>query len=152
MQRTMVPPGEERPARYINVSFGDGAMRGADASPFQPVADRRAVDRGSSDQRASPRRRVLLSALVVKSDFSGMYRCGVHDVSDNGARLKIPSGILLPSDFWLIATSAGLAYEAKTVWRGYPNVGVSVGEPMDLQDPTTRAGRKLRALWMSVTT
>lgn len=152
MQRTVVPEADERPARYVNVSFGDGAARGVDVQPFQPAPDRRARDRGDGDQRASPRRRVLLSALVVKSDFNGMFRCGVHDVSENGARLKIPSGILLPSEFWLIATSAGMAYEAKTVWRGYPNVGVSVGDPIDLQDPTTRAARKLRALWISVTT
>jgi hypothetical protein len=152
MNPTIVPETEERPARYIKLSFGDGASRNGEAAPFQPVEDRRSKDRGAADQRASPRRRVLLSALVVKSDFSGMFRCGVHDVSDNGARLKIPTGILLPADFWLIATSAGLAYEAKTVWRGYPNVGVSVGEPIDLQDPATRAARKLRTLWMSVTT
>jgi hypothetical protein len=141
---------EERPARYIRVSFGDGAARGGEPGPFQPAEDRRTADRGAPDQRASPRRRVLLSALVVKPDFTGLFRCGVHDVSDNGARLKIPTGILVPADFWLIATSAGLAYEARTIWRGYPNVGVSVGEPIDLQDPVTRDARKLRSLWMSV--
>jgi hypothetical protein len=31
-------------------------------------------------------------------------------------------------------------------------VGVSVGDPMDLHDPMTRVARKLRVLWMSVTT
>lgn len=81
-----------------------------------------------------------------------MFRCGVHDVSDGGARLKLPEGILLPTQFWLIASSAGMAYEAETVWRRYPGVGVSVGEPLDLHDPTTRNARRLRALWMSVST
>jgi hypothetical protein len=88
---------------------------------------------------------------VVKADFNGLFRCGVHDVSEHGARLKIPNGVLLPAEFWLIAASSGLAYEAKTVWRGYPNVGVSVGEPIDLHEPDTRAARRLRMLWMSVT-
>jgi hypothetical protein len=150
MQRSLVPQDDEKPARFFQVSFGDRAPGAAEAQPFGPVDDRRAQDRGTTDQRRSPRRRVLLSALVVKSDFDGIFRCGVHDVSDNGARLKIPSGLLLPSEFWLIATSSGLAYEAKTVWRGYPNVGVSVGEPIDLHDPHTRAARRLRALWMSI--
>lgn len=150
MQRSLVPQDSEKPARFFEVSFGDRVLSGAEAQPFGSVEDRRSQDRGVADQRRSPRRRVLLSALVVKSDFGGIFRCGVHNVSDNGARLKIPGGLLLPAEFWLIATSSGLAYEAKTVWRGYPNVGVSVGEPIDLHDPTTRAARRLRSLWMSV--
>ena len=150
MQRSLVPQDEQKPARFFQVSFGDRDASATETQPFGPIADRRSQDRGVADQRRTPRRRVLLSALVVKSDFDGVFRCGVHDVSDNGARLKIPAGLLLPAEFWLIATSAGLAYEAKTVWRGYPNVGVSVGDPIDLHDPTTRAGRRLRQLWMSV--
>lgn len=138
--------GEERPARFAEVSFGEHS----DSQPFGADAeDRRAREPGVPDQRRGPRRRVLLSALVVRPDFSGLFRCGVHDVSDHGARLKIPNGLLLPADFWLIATSAGLAYEAKTVWRGYPNVGVSVGEPIDLHEPISRAARTLRNLWMN---
>jgi hypothetical protein len=146
MQRSLVPQDEEKPARYLQVSFGgQGTER-----PFGPAPDRRAQERGTGDQRQSQRRRVLLSALVVRSDFEGMFRCGVHDVSDNGARLKIPSGHLVPADFWLVATSAGLAYEARTIWRGYPNVGVSVGDPIDLHEPTNRASRRLRVFWLSV--
>ena len=152
MQRaTISEAAEEKTARYVEVSFGAGADGSPPTQPFRAVEDRRSADRGTADQRATPRRRVLLSALVIKPDFSGLFRCGVHDVSDHGARLKIPSGLLLPAQFWLIATSAGLAYEAQTVWRRYPHVGVSVGEPLDLQDPTNRAGRTLRTLWMSVT-
>jgi len=152
MQRPMISDStEEQTAQFCEVSFGRRAADASQTQPFAPpVEDRRAEGRGGGDQRASPRRRVLLSALVVKPDFSGLFRCGVHDVSDHGARLKIPNGLLLPSEFWLVATSAGLAYEAQTVWRRYPSVGVSVGDPVDLHDPTTRAGRRLRTLWMSV--
>jgi hypothetical protein len=153
MQRAMISDAaEDKTARYVEVSFGPGPDGAPATQPFRAIEDRRSVDRGTADQRVTPRRRVLLSALVVKSDFSGLFRCGVHDVSDHGARLKIPSGLLLPAQFWLIATSAGLAYEAQTVWRRYPHVGVSVGDPLDLQDPISRAGRTLRTLWMSVTT
>ncbi len=152
MQRPMISDAvKEQAAQFCEVSFGRRAAEAGQTPPFSPVVeDRRAENRGGGDQRASPRRRVLLSALVIKPDFGGMFRCAVHDVSDHGARLKIPAGLLLPSDFWLVATSAGLAYEARTIWRRYPSVGVSVGEPVDLHDPTTRAGRRLRALWMSV--
>ncbi|HEX4181689.1 MAG TPA: PilZ domain-containing protein [Caulobacteraceae bacterium] len=151
MDKSMARDAAGRAARYADVSFGERMLDGAAVrQPFRIIADRRAADRGCGDQRRSPRRRVLLGALVIRSDLSDMFRCGVHDVSDHGARLKIPSGLLLPADFWLIATSAGLAYEARTVWRGYPNVGVSVGDPVDLHDPASRIARKLRVLWMSV--
>jgi len=152
MQRSVISEtSEEQAARYCEVAFGRRVAAVGQAQPFAPpIEDRRAEGRGRGDQRVSPRRRVLLGALVVKPDFSGMFRCGVHNVSDHGARLKIPGGLLLPSDFWLVATSAGLAYEARTIWRCYPGVGVSVGDPVDLHDPTTRSGRRLRTLWMSV--
>jgi hypothetical protein len=151
MQRSVISePSEEQAARFCEVAFGRRVTVAGQIQPFAPaVEDRRAENRGG-DQRVSPRRRVLLSALVVKPDFSGLFRCGVHDVSDHGARLKIPGGLLLPSDFWLVATSAGLAYEARTIWRCYPSVGVSAGDPVDLHDPTTRSGRRLRTLWMNV--
>ena len=154
MQRPMISEvPEEQTAQFGEAGFGRRAAEAGQTQAFTFTAaleDRRAEDRGGGDQRASSRRRVLLSALVVKSDFSGMFRCGVHDVSDRGARLKIPGGLLLPADFWLVATSAGLAYEARTIWRRYPSVGVSVGDPVDLHDPNTQAGRRLRILWMSV--
>jgi len=151
MQRaTMRDAGEEKAARFLEVKFPAPADGGGEAQPFREVEDRRSADRRTGDQRASARRRVLLSALVVRRDYGGMFRCGVHDVSNQGARLKIPTGLLLPSEFWLIATSAGLAYEAQTVWRIYPSVGVRVGEPIDLHEPVTRVARKLRTLWIGV--
>jgi hypothetical protein len=157
MQRPLIPDvAEQQTAQMADTSVGRRFVDNLHATPFlEPAPDRRSDDRRSGDrrageQRAAQRRRVLLSGLIVKTDFGGVFRCGVHDVSDGGARLKIPEGILLPAQFWLIANSAGKAYEAETIWRRYPSVGVSVSEPIDLQDPTTRNGRRLRTLWMTV--
>jgi hypothetical protein len=102
------------------------------------------------DQRKSPRQRVLLSALVVYADFNIAFRCGIRDVSGEGAKLKAPPGHLIPSDFLLIDVSAGKAYEARTAWRRYPFVGVSIRQAMDLKEPSTRLARRLRTLWLGV--
>lgn len=102
------------------------------------------------DQRRAPRQRVLLSALVVHPDFNITFRCGIRDVSEEGARLKAPPGLLIPSDFLLIDITSGKAYEARTAWRRYPYVGVAIRAPMDLAEPTTRMGRRLRTLWLGV--
>lgn len=144
MQQLLNPEAADAKApRFINLSFGNTSSGHPPVKPFGP---------STKEQRRSPRRRVLLSALIINQDYGGLFRCSVHDVSDNGARLKIPNGLLLPAAFWLVATSSGLAFEARTIWRLYPNVGVSVGEPIDLRDPADAVARQLRGLWMAVTT
>ncbi len=100
------------------------------------------------EQRSAPRRRVLLSAIVVNREFNTIFRCQVRDVSERGARLNIPDSFLVPAGFWLIALTAGLAYEAKLAWRRYPSVGVSLGDPIDLDEPMNRLARRLRAVWI----
>lgn len=127
----------QEPECVAQLSFSD-----ASAAPFQASA---------SEKRAAPRRRVLLSAMLINHEFDTIFRCQVRDVSDHGARLNIPDCFLVPAGFWLIALSSGVAYPAKLAWRRFPSVGVSLGEPIDLEDPPTRIGGKLRAVWLSAT-
>ena len=136
MQRALASYASgQDPASIVQISFG-----GAEAvHPFRQPAD---------DKRRAPRRRVLLSAVIVDHDFSTTFRCQVRDVSDQGARLNIPDAFLVPAGFWLIALSAGLAFEARLAWRRFPSLGVSLGEPIDLNDPPTAVGRKLRSVWL----
>jgi hypothetical protein len=115
----------------------------------EPANDTPYTLRGE-DQRAEPRWRVLLSALVVRHDFSLSYRCGIRDISPRGARLKVPAGVLIPSEFYLINIRDGEAFEAHTCWRHYPQVGVSVGNGMDLKQPFNVLARRLRSLWVPV--
>jgi hypothetical protein len=123
--------------RVAQLSFSEAS---AATHPFQAQA---------GDKRAAPRRRVLLSALLVNNEFNTIFRCQVRDVSDQGARLNIPDCFLVPAGFWLIALSSGVAYEAKLAWRRFPSVGVSLGEPIELEETTSRIGGKLRGVWLS---
>lgn len=123
--------------RVAQLSFTEAS---AATHPFQAQA---------GDKRAAPRRRVLLSALLVNNEFNTIFRCQVRDVSDQGARLNIPDCFLVPAGFWLIALSSGVAYEARLAWRRFPSVGVSLGEPIELEETTTRIGGKLRGVWQS---
>jgi hypothetical protein len=115
-------------------------VSGAAAHPFQEAQ--------AQDKRSAPRRRVLLSAMIVSHDFNSIYRCQIRDVSDQGARLNVPDSFLGSAGFWLIALSSGLAYEAKLAWRGFPSLGVSLGEPIDLEETTSRIGQRLRSVWI----
>lgn len=126
-------------ASFAEISFLATDGDGPPANPFP-----------TSDNRAAPRRRALLSALIVDSELNGVVACRVDNVSESGARLTAPGALLLPPTFWLIAQKAAVAYEAKTVWRRFPAVGVSLGPPLDLRSPTSDTARRLRRFWAAV--
>jgi hypothetical protein len=93
----------------------------------------------------------LLTALVAYPDLSISFRCAIRDRSASGARLKLPVGMVVPPLFWMIDANEAQAYEATAVWRRYPEVGVNLGEPIDLKYPGQEPQqRKLRALWIEV--
>ena len=131
-------PRWEASPRVAEIIFGVPA-----GDPAQPFGQR------AEEKRGSHRRRVLLTALIVDQGFGNVVRCCVSDVSEHGARLKVPDGMILPSTFWLVAVSAGIAYQATTVWRRFPTAGVSVAEPIDLTEPAAGAGHQLRLLWLA---
>jgi PilZ domain len=126
---------------YLEVTFGEPQKSGRSEHPFLI---------SNAEKRSSPRRRVLLSALVVNPEFNAIFRCRVRDVSASGAKLDIPAGYHTPPAFWLIALSSGIAYEAKLAWRKYPNVGIELGEPIVLDETVSRIGRRLRTIWLSM--
>jgi hypothetical protein len=99
-------------------------------------------------RRKSRRQRVLLAALIVEFESDNIIRCRVDNVSENGGRIRLSEPRFLPASFWLIAVTAGLAYRAKTVWRNGDRLGVSVEEPLDLNDPVSLVERRLRTFWL----
>jgi hypothetical protein len=137
-----------------------GSVEAASARPHQ-----------RQDRRA-PRQRALLTALVAYDQVSISFRCTIYDRSPSGARLKLPDGMLVPNQLWVVDVADGLAYPATTVWRRYPNVGVTLADPVDLKqlfpdskkrltialgstgdvEPLSRDDqlRRLRDLWIEV--
>jgi hypothetical protein len=88
--------------------------------------------------------------LVVDHELQSTLRCSIDNISDRGARLRVSDPCILPRDFWLIAVTAGRAYEARVVWRNGPRVGLSLGDPICLSDPTGQLDRRLHTFWMAV--
>jgi len=106
----------------------------------------------SDDKRHAQRHRVLRSAVAVHEDFNISFRCSIRDISEGGARLSMPSGRLVPTNFWLISVTAGMAFQAMTMWRRYPLVGLSLGEALELEEPMTRTARRLQRFWAAANT
>lgn len=105
---------------------------------------------GSGVERRKPRRRVLLTAVLAHHDFSVSFRCAIRDRSEGGAKLKLPDGIIVPGEFWMIDVAEGLAFPAAVVWRNYPEIGVALGEAIDLKGRFLPEGApfRLKALWV----
>jgi hypothetical protein len=93
--------------------------------------------------RRAARQRVLLTALVAYDQVGISFRCTIHDRSASGARLKLPAGMVVPDQLWVVDVADGVAYQATTIWRRYPNVGVSLTDPADLKLPFPKHGKRL---------
>ena len=70
----------------------------------------------------------------------------IRDVSDSGARIRLPSPMLLPRNFRVILRD-GVCHETEIAWRRGQELGVRFLAPIDLQDPTDSSVRMLRRLW-----
>jgi hypothetical protein len=128
------------------LAISSGALLGDDVEDRRKDTTSRAATLG---RRASARRRVLLTSLIVDLDSGLIAPCRVENVSGEGARIKLAERRFLPPAFWLIAVTAGLAYRATTVWRDDDRLGVEVGPAADLNDPANAAERRLRQIWVS---
>lgn len=108
-----------------------------------------AVQTWEGHDRRAPRRRVLLTGVVAHDDLGLSFRCSIRDRSSQGARLRLPDGILAPSEFRMIDVAEGYAYDAATKWRRYPELGVELSNPINLRTAWfDREQRQLRALWL----
>ncbi|MCI3181620.1 PilZ domain-containing protein [Caulobacter sp. CCUG 60055] len=95
--------------------------------------------------RTSRQRRLFACRIVFGPGaftLDGMIR----DVSDSGARIRLPSPMPLPKSFRVILRD-GVCQETETVWRRGQELGVRFLAPVDLQDPTDASVRMLRRLW-----
>lgn len=87
-----------------------------------------------SDNRIATRRRVLLSGKLAYGDgFSA--DCRIREQSETGVRIVI-SADLLPREVVLICATAGLAYEAKIMWRRGKEAGLKLGRSYSLKART----------------
>ena len=77
----------------------------------------------AKDQRAAPRRRVLLGGSVVFGQGAQSLVCTIRDLSDDGARVRLKGLTALPAQVFLIEMRRGLAFEAKVAWAAGGEVG-----------------------------
>ena len=85
------------------------------------------------ESRKVPRKRALLTARIAYGDGAFSSEATIKNISEAGAKLVVPKGQPIPEELFMIDVKAGIAYEAKTVWRHPPEVGLSftAAHPLD---------------------
>lgn len=100
------------------------------------------------DERSGLRKRSLLSGKLVSEAGDVSFDCVIRDLSETGARVKLPVGFVIPDSLWLIHVVGGVAYRVEVRWRNDRELGLSFLEAHDMNAPTPARLVRLRLLWL----
>ncbi|MGH6987530.1 MAG: PilZ domain-containing protein [Caulobacteraceae bacterium] len=102
-------------------------------------------------QAAGPRKRALLSGVIVHGGDHRTLECAIRDVSLNGARIKLVGPVPVGAPLHLVDLSHGKAYAAKLAWRRGVIAGLEFEAAYDLSDPACGAPLPVRSVWLAHT-
>jgi hypothetical protein len=105
------------------------------------------LEKPNPNARRGPRSRTYLGAKLVYGDGAFSLDCLMRDFSDAGARIKVPEGLPIPDQVFLVELRTGVAYEAEVVWRRLPEIGLKFLHQHDLANASHPHIRIMRRLW-----
>ncbi len=77
------------------------------------------------EHRIAARRRALKGAQIIFNDGASVIDCIVRDVSETGAKLKIPSPLGVPDTFTLSVQADNTRRKCRVAWRRATEMGVA---------------------------
>jgi hypothetical protein len=102
----------------------------------------------AENRRGESRRRVLLAGKIVQGAGAFSSDCGIRDLTEDGARIRLPAPVPVGEDFYLLEMRNGRAYHAEVRWRSDSEIGVSFRRPDPVEDPASPQRRMLQRLWV----
>jgi hypothetical protein len=78
-----------------------------------------------SEQRSLPRKRSLLSAVVVALDGTTASECTIEDINARSAQISYAKSLPIDSQIYLVDASNKAAHLARVVWRRSGRAGLS---------------------------
>lgn len=101
-----------------------------------------------SEKRGSARRRTILAGKIVYGNGAFSTSCAIRDITDTGARIKLPSlHQTLPGNVLLIDVRQGAAYVADVAWSRPPEFGLHFTARHDMNALPTEISY-LRRIWV----
>lgn len=126
------------------------ALPGAITASSVAAPDRGRADDPQANRRQRVRRRAILAGFLILDDDRSSP-CRIVDLSDTGARVRLPTLMPLPPKLWLINASEWLAYEVALAWRSENEAGLRFLSKRNLKEPTTAHDKALQALCTHLT-
>ncbi len=102
-----------------------------------------------SDHRQHPRQRTLLSGMVVFDDGARSLGCTIRDLSESGAKIRLPGPEILPGTVWLIEMRSGMAHRCRVSWRTQLEAGLQFEQSHRLDQGAPEDFARLRPLWLN---
>jgi hypothetical protein len=84
--------------------------------------------------RGSDRKRALLGGKVASRDGSQVVSCTIRDLSDTGAKITVPAGIVIPTHVFLVYARSAYAHECQVSWIKPPQYGLKFINALPLDD------------------
>lgn len=85
-------------------------------------------------ERGENRQRTLLSGKIVCKTGRQSFDCGVRDLTESGARVKISPGLFFADDCSLVVPHRRIVYDAQVAWRRSNEVGLKFIKSQPLKD------------------
>jgi len=99
------------------------------------------------DRRQSGRRRVLQGGLIISRDGMRTWDCSIKDLSERGAKIRLPDGQIIPEHCIFVNLKEGMAYQVVVRWIRDPLAGLGYLESYRLQDLSDPKLQFIRRLW-----
>jgi hypothetical protein len=106
------------------------------------------AEKSAAELRRSARQRTFLGAKLVYGEEAYTVDCVVRDVSETGARVKLPAGQAVPDHLYLLEVRSGVAYESRVAWKRHPEIGLQFLRQYELADASTPHLKILKRLWL----
>src|ERR1700674_376185 len=86
---------------------------------------------GRTNQRRSPRRRVLKEGKVIFGQSHSIVDCAIDNMSEGGAHIRFTSSHGVPQEFYLAEASRGIIHRAEVAWRTTTGMGLRLLGPLE---------------------
>jgi two-component system cell cycle response regulator len=107
-----------------------------------------ALKQEKTDNRRLRRSRVFLHGKIVFDNGGVSSDCVIRDLSEAGAKVRLPAEMAVPHQLYLIETRRGLAYVARVTWARDAELGLEFHGSQDLQTPTSPVFLIMRKIWL----
>jgi hypothetical protein len=101
------------------------------------------------ERRPAPRKRVLLTGLIVYGHGAFTCDCKFRNLSAGGARIILECAVALPARFHLINVRDGVAHETRLVWKKGLELGVKLESTLSLSAKPDHFAERLKKLWLA---